>query len=560
MSRTRLLGVVSGLFVAGVGLAVAEGVASVIGGPSPVVAVGTWAIDSSPQGLTEWAIRNFRANDKKVLVTGVLCTVVVLGAVAGAIGVRAKRFALGLTAAVGAIGVLAVSTVRGVHDNPVVRVSPALAAFAVSTAGMWWLLNSLPTPVRTAAAASAPPPAPPAAGPLRSSGLLVRERVAPPAPAGESPRSTGPVRPAMVIPGGRRAPGMDRRDFVRGAVALGAVGTVGLTAWRWGGSNTDVGPAPSFALPGPASPAASVSGADFGIPGLSPYFTANSDFYRVDTSIVVPQVSASTWQLKITGMVDNPITIGYADLLRGRLIERDVTLTCVSNEVGGDLIGNARWLGVAVRDVLRSAGVRPGADAVKSTSIDGWTAGTPLSALTDPSRDAMFAIGMNGAALPAEHGYPVRMVVPGLYGFVSATKWVTHLEVTRFADFEAYWTKRGWSAQAPIKTESRLELPVRYGQIATGPTTIAGVAWAQHRGISKVEVQVDEDPWRTATLAPWSNPDTWRQWRLDWNAPKGTHNLAVRATDASGAVQVVQNTSPVPDGATGYDGGPISIR
>jgi DMSO/TMAO reductase YedYZ molybdopterin-dependent catalytic subunit len=536
MVRTRMLGVICGLLAAAVGLAVAEGLASIIGGPSPVVAVGTWAIDTSPQTTTEWAIRNFRANDKKVLVSGVLSTVVLLGALAGAVGVEAKRFALGLTAALGAVGVLAVATVRGVHDNPVVRVGPALAAAAVSTAGMWWLLTSLTRPVATPAAAGAPAAPPPAAEPLRASGLLVRERVAP------------------------FAPGLHRRDFVRGAVVLGAVGTVGLTAWRWGGTNPHPGPAPTFSLPRPASPAATVSGADFGIPGLTPYFTANSDFYRVDTSIVVPHVNAAKWQLRITGMVDNPITIGYADLLRGRLIERDVTLTCVSNEVGGDLIGNARWLGVAVRDVLRAAGVRPGADAVKSTSVDGWTAGTPLAALTDPNRDAMFAIGMNGAVLPAEHGYPVRMVVPGLYGYVSATKWVTHLEVTRFADFEAYWTKRGWSAQAPIKTESRLDLPVRYGQIAAGPTTIAGVAWAQHRGIRKVEVQVDDGPWRTATLAAWSNPDTWRQWRLDWDAPHGTHNLSVRATDGTGAVQVVQNATPVPDGATGYDGGPVSVR
>ncbi|HEY3603719.1 MAG TPA: molybdopterin-dependent oxidoreductase [Sporichthyaceae bacterium] len=546
MVRTRMLGVVCGLLAAAVGLAVAEGLASIIGGPSPVVAVGTWAIDSSPQGITEWAIRNFRANDKKVLVTGVLSTVVVLGALAGAIGVRAKRVGVGLTATVGAIGVLAVATVRGVHDNPVVRVSPALAALAVSTAGMWWLLTTMPKPVPAVAAVGAPPLEVPTE-PLRASGLLVRERVEAPAPAAD-----GPERPAVMIPGRRRAPGMDRRDFMRGAVALGAIGTVGVGAWRWDGSNTAVGAAAGTALPRPASPAATVANADFGIPGLSPYFTPTGDFYRVDTSIVIPQVNAATWKLKITGMVDNPITITYDDLLRGRLIERDVTLTCVSNEVGGDLIGNARWLGVPVRDVLRAAGIRPGADAIKSSSVDGWTAGTPLTALTDPNRDAMFAIGMNGAALPAEHGYPVRLVVPGLYGFVSATKWVTHLEVTRFADFEAYWTKRGWSAQAPIKTESRLELPVPYGEIKPGATTIAGVAWAQHRGIRKVEVQVDDQPWRTATLAPWSNPDTWRQWKIDWDAPKGTHNLSVRATDGTGAVQVVANASPVPDGATGY--------
>jgi DMSO/TMAO reductase YedYZ molybdopterin-dependent catalytic subunit len=547
MVRTRLLGVACGLLAAAAGLAVAEGVASIIGGPSPVVAVGTWAIDTSPQDLTEFAIRNFQANDKKVLVTGVLCTVALLGALAGAIGVQARRFGVALAAATGAIGVLAVATVRGVHDNPVVRVSPALAALVVSTAGLWWLLSSMPKPVSVAVSAGAPPPAPPAAEPPRAVGLLVRERVEAPAPVGD-----GPERPVVMIPGRRRAPGMDRRDFLRGAATLGAVGAVGLGAWRWDGATTDLGAPVGAVLPRPASPAATVTGADFRLPGLSPYFTPTGDFYRVDTSIVIPHVNAASWKLKITGMVDNPITISYQDLLRGRLIERDVTLTCVSNEVGGDLIGNARWLGVPIREVLRAAGVRPGADAIKSTSIDGWTAGTPLSALTDPNRDAMFAIGMNGAALPAEHGYPVRMVVPGLYGYVSATKWVTHLEVTRFSDFEAYWTKRGWAAQGPIKTEARLELPVPYSEIKPGATTIAGVAWAQHRGISKVEVQVDDEPWRTATLAPWNNVDTWRQWKIDWDARNGTHNLAVRATDGTGAVQVATNAPTVPDGATGY--------
>jgi hypothetical protein len=251
-------------------------------------------------------------------------------------------------------------------------------------------------------------------------------------------------------------------------------------------------------------------------------------------------------------MVENPLTISYADLIGHSLIERDVTLTCVSNEVGGDLIGNARWLGVPIRDLLKAARPKPGADAVRSQSVDGWTAGTPLSALTDPGRDAMLAIGMNGMPLSAQHGYPVRMVVPGLYGYVSATKWVTHLEVTRFDAFHAYWTDRGWSAQAPIKTESRIELPRSDADIKPGVTTIAGVAWAQHRGISKVEVQVDDQPWRTAALAPWAAADTWRQWRLNWDAPLGTHNLSVRATDGTGVVQTEQNAITVPDGATGY--------
>jgi DMSO/TMAO reductase YedYZ molybdopterin-dependent catalytic subunit len=312
-------------------------------------------------------------------------------------------------------------------------------------------------------------------------------------------------------------------------------------------------------LPKPAYAAPAVTGADFGLVGLTPYFTPNGDFYRVDTSLQVPQLDARTWELRIDGMVENPVTIRYADLLAGRLIERDVTLTCVSNEVGGDLVGNARWLGLPIRDLLAAARPKAGADAVRSHSVDGWTAGTPLSALTDPGRDAMLAIGMNGVPLPAEHGYPVRMVVPGLYGYVSATKWVTRLEVTRFDAFQAYWTRRGWAPQGPVKTESRIDLPRPYGEIRPGRTTIAGVAWAQHRGIAKVEVQVDDGAWQTATLAAWDNPDTWRQWRLDWTAPRGTHNLTVRATDGTGAVQTAQITQTIPDGATGYDTFPEQV-
>jgi DMSO/TMAO reductase YedYZ molybdopterin-dependent catalytic subunit len=305
-------------------------------------------------------------------------------------------------------------------------------------------------------------------------------------------------------------------------------------------------------LPTPYSPARTVAGADLGVPGLGLYFTPIADFYRVDTTIQIPQLDARTWELRIDGMVENPITIRYSDLLAGRLIERDVTLTCVSNEVGGDLIGNARWLGLPIRDLLAAARPKPGADAVRSHSVDGWTAGTPLSALTDPKRDSMLAIGMNGVPLPAPHGYPVRMVVPGLYGYVSATKWVTRLEVTRFDQFQAFWTSRGWAPQGPIKTQSRISVPRSYPDLRSGATTIAGVAWAQHRGIEKVEVQVDNGPWQNATLAAWDNPDTWRQWRLPWNAPRGSHDLTVRATDTTGAVQTATNHEVTPDGATGY--------
>ncbi len=527
-----------GALAAATGLAAAEGFAAVIGGPSPVIAVGTWAIDTCPAWLREFAIEHFGVNDKRVLVGGVLVTVLLLGALAGAIGVTYRRTAVGLTIAVGLIGVLAVDTVRGATDRMPVRLAPAVIALAVSTRGLLMLLDAL-RPVERPATPRVPVAA----------GALLTDR-----PDGPTPEAA-PVRemPAVMIPGRSLAlpGGIDRRGFVRAAGIVGAVGLTGTALWQFNGSNTNLTTDALATLPPPMSPGATVANADFNIRGLSPYFTPNDDFYRIDTALVVPRLNAAKWKLRIHGMVDRPITITYDDLFKAPLIERDVTLMCVSNEVGGYYNGNARWLGVRIADVLKAAGVRADADAVKSTSSDGWTCGTPLSALTDPRRDAMFAIGMNGMPLPYEHGFPVRMVVPGLYGFVSATKWITDLEVTRFDAFEAYWTQRGWSAQGPVKTQSRLE--VAQAADAGGATLLAGMAWAQHRGISKVEVLVDDKPY-VAELTRWANPDTWRQWRVtDWKAEPGKHRLAVRATDGTGAVQTAERADPVPDGASGYD-------
>jgi Sulfite oxidase and related enzymes len=306
-------------------------------------------------------------------------------------------------------------------------------------------------------------------------------------------------------------------------------------------------------LPAPSVPAKPLpAGADLGIKDLAHFITPNTDFYRVDTALIVPRVDPMTWTLKIHGMVDRPIEITFAELLRRPLIEADVTLTCVSNEVGGPYAGNARWLGARLADVLRAAGIRPGADMLLSTSTDGFTCGTPVEVVMD-GRDALLAVGMNGEALPVAHGFPVRQVVPGLYGYVSATKWVTDIKVTRFDADEAYWTPRGWSAKGPIKTQSRIDVPASMG-ISAGRTTIAGVAWAQHRGIDAVEVRVDDGEWRQARLAAVPGPDTWRQWVIDdWEATPGTHTIQVRATDATGYTQTPELAPPAPDGATGWD-------
>jgi DMSO/TMAO reductase YedYZ molybdopterin-dependent catalytic subunit len=294
------------------------------------------------------------------------------------------------------------------------------------------------------------------------------------------------------------------------------------------------------------------AGAELDIAGITPLFTPNADFYRVDTALTVPSIDPANWSLKISGMVEHDLTLSFQDLVDIGVDEYVITLTCVSNEVGGELVGNARWLGVPIRSVLAKAGPKPGADMVLSRSIDGYTASTPLSAVTDAGLDAIFAIGMNGEPLPFEHGFPVRMVVPGLYGYVSATKWLTELKVTTFEADQAYWTPRGYAAQAPIKMSSRIDTPRLDKQIDPGPAKIAGVAWAQAVGINKVEVSIDDGDWQQAMLSNAVNEDTWVQWYVDWEATSGSHYVAVRATDKQGTVQIQDRAPIAPDGSSGW--------
>lgn len=567
MARTRVLGVLGGLLAAAAGVTAAEGVSAAIGGSSPVVAVGTWTIDHAPYPLVHFAIETFGAADKPVLVAGILTTLVFLAAFAGWMGVRRPARALALTAALGVVGVLAAATVRGSTDSVGVRVAPGVVALLVSTGGLALMLRTLRRPDPEAASTSSVT----FAEDERELGSVTVESgeagVAAGVGAGRSAagisaidRPTGPgggglivpERPAVIIPGRRPGDeGYDRRGFLHAAGAVGTLGVAGAIAWRAFSIEPGFDSRLAVRAPRPDSAAKAVAGADFQLPNVTPYFTPTKDFYRVDTSIIVPRVDARKWRLRIHGMVENPIELSYADLMSRKLIERDITLACVSNEIGGDLVGNARWVGARIDEVLREARPLPVANAVKSTSVDGWTCGTPLSALTD-GRDSIFAMTMNGEPLTYDHGFPVRMVVPGLYGYVSATKWVKDIEVTRFDRFQAYWTQRGWSAQGPIKTQTRVDVPVPFKDTATGRTLIAGVAWAQGRGISKVEIQVDDEPWRVAELARWNNADTWRQWRLEVDLKKGTHNIAARAYDGAGVLQTDKNAPSLPDGVTGY--------
>ncbi len=342
-----------------------------------------------------------------------------------------------------------------------------------------------------------------------------------------------------------------RRAFLlrTGLVAAGAL-AVGAGGWAFGRRRRRLEEARAL-LRLPVKPGVVPPGADVGLEGVAPWRTPNADFYRIDTALSVPSLTPEEWRLRIHGMVDREITVTYEDLVSAELQSAWVTLCCVSNVVGGDLIGNAYWSGIPVRTLLQRAGVQEGADAVKQTSADGWTCGTPLEALTD-DRSALLAVAMNGKPLPVEHGFPVRMVVPGLYGYVSATKWVVDLEVTRFADFSAYWTGRGWAERGPIKTQSRIDVPRDGATQGVGPARFGGVAWAQHTGIAAVEVQLDGGPWLPAVLGEGYADDTWVQWSVAATLTEGDHVLVVRATDKSGRTQTGVRTDVAPDGATGW--------
>ncbi|MEU8142832.1 molybdopterin-dependent oxidoreductase [Nonomuraea sp. NPDC048901] len=565
-------GALAGVVAGAVALGVAQLVAGVLKPAAfPVVAVGNVVVDNTPAWLKEFAISNFGSNDKTVLIAGVL---VVLAVVAAVIGVLARhRVAYGLVGlgVFGVVGIAAVVTRPGAGALDVV---PTVVGVGVGAWGLTWLLARGVRESYEGAGAAVPGSS--ASGASGASGVRAAARSASGATAAsgvkapassasdvESGSGGSPTdfsgapgdeaeRPAVMRTGAEPY-SFDRRRLL-GGVAGGVVvaGAATLAGRVLGGRQTAETARVAVALPRPRVAAKPLpQGTDFGIRGLSPFVTKNQDFYRVDTALIVPHVDPRQWTLRIHGMVDRPVEITYADLLKRPLTESYVTLTCVSNEVGGEYIGNARWLGARMADVLRDAGLQSGADMLLSTSDDGFTAGTPVDVVMD-GRDALFAIAMNGEALPVEHGFPVRQVVPGLYGYVSATKWVVDVKVTRFDRDEAYWTPRGWSAKGPIKTESRIDLPKPGASVTAGRTTIAGVAWAQHTGIDAVEVRVDRSEWRQAKLAQVPGPDTWRQWSLDWDLTAGKHTIEVRATDAAGRTQTEQQAPPAPDGASGW--------
>ncbi len=504
----RPFAALAGLLSGAVTIATAELAAAFVSPTSaPLIAVGGAFVDLTPPWLKDFAIRTFGTQDKLVLTIAIVLVVALLSAAAGVLA--AWRWAAGAALAI-ILGLVAATAAATRPAAGPLDVAPTLLGTVVGLLVLRFLLRRAP----------------------------VRQ------PADDR-RATSAQQVA-------RAP--NRREFLTNAtlVALGAGLTWAAARTVSTASRTVASARAALSLPAPVRPAAPLpAGASVKISGLTPFITDNDDFYRVDTALALPQVDAAGWRLKVHGLVDREVELTFDDLLAADLVETYLTLTCVSNEVGGNLAGNAKWLGYPIARVLRQAGPHPDADMVLSTSADGFTASTPLDVLLD-GRDALLAIGMNGQPLPVAHGYPVRMVVAGLYGYVSATKWVVDLEVTRFADRTAYWTDRGWAPRGPVKTASRIDVPGRFETVQAGPVTIAGVAWAQHRGIEAVEIKVDDDSWQRARLAQVPGPDTWRQWWFPWAATPGEHRLTVRAIDGTGQVQTGREAPLAPDGATGW--------
>jgi DMSO/TMAO reductase YedYZ molybdopterin-dependent catalytic subunit len=361
--------------------------------------------------------------------------------------------------------------------------------------------------------------------------------------------SAEPARPGAASGGG-----LDRRRFMLTAAAAAAVAASGAAVGRFLRQARSVEASRervALIVAGEAPPdvPAGVESLD-AIDGIAPLITPNDDFYRIDTTILPPQVDPGDWTLRVTGMVDRPFELTLDELLELDRMEEFVTLSCVSNEVGGHLVGNAHWSGVPLAELLGRAGVADGATQIVGRSVDGWTAGFPTEIALD-GRPAMVAVAMNGEPLPVEHGFPARLVVPGLYGYVSATKWLSEIELTTWDGFDGYWVPRGWSKEGPIKTQSRIDVPNDRSTVDAGRVAVAGVAWAPTRSIEAVEVRVDDEDWRPARLSGVLSENTWVQWVFEWDASPGSHELRVRATDGTGEVQTAERTPPAPSGATG---------
>jgi DMSO/TMAO reductase YedYZ molybdopterin-dependent catalytic subunit len=605
------LGIATALLALGIAQLVAAAINSQVGGP--VDAVGEVFIDHTPPWLKNFAIREFGSNDKTVLVWGIRAVLIIFAVIIGILALRKLwQGMLGLA-------IFIIVGIAASESQPTSRVSDVLPALAGGLLGALFLRHvaRLANPVAAGGSASRPAGQPawqplpprrplgPAPGPDGPDGPTGRAEAegAPAAgtpaagtPAAGTPAegalSQGPVgpyipqadltgaddagsaggaRPGTPAPwtGGRlpqpqpRAAvqpyatvSPDRRKFLLQSSAAAVGGLLVYGAGSWLANTRAVSDVQrSLRFPRASVPAPRLlPGSNLNIPGLSSFITPNSSFYRVDTAIVLPEILPANWQLRVHGMVQREITLTFDELIRRPLIEDYITLCCVSNPVGGPYIGNAKWLGASLRSLLREAGIKAGANQLLATSSNGFTSGSPVDVAMD-GRDSLLAVAMNDQALPIEHGFPVRQVIPGLYGYVSACKWIVDIEVTTYAANQAYWVPRGWSPIAPIKTESRIDVPAYGASIQAGTrTAIAGEAWAQHKGIEAVEVRIGNGPWEQAQLAAVPDLDTWRQWVYYWDAavPPGNYLIEARATDKTGYTQTSLQEPPEPNGASGY--------
>lgn len=487
--NARLTWAALGALSAAAGLAAAHLVAALRDvATSPVLAVGSAVIDRTPTPAKEWAIRTFGSADKLILVGSVLLAVVALAAAAGLLARRRLPYGAATLAALAGLAGAAVL------DRPTASAAdlvPTAVAVVVAVLTLVGLARAHPTE----------------AAPGRRGFLL----------------ATGAVTAFVLASGG---------------------GGWLVSRLRLRGEDVT--------LPAPLDPAPPFPrGLDDQVPGITPFRTSAADFYRVDTRLDTPVVSTDGWTLTIDGDVDRKVVLTFDDLLAMPLVERDITLTCVSNSVGGPYVGGARWLGVRLTDVLDLAGVGGAADQILSTDFDGMTISTPLALATD-GRDALVCVGMNGGPLPREHGFPVRLVVPGLYGFISATKWLTRLTLTTYAERGAYWTERGWATDAPIKASARIDTPRALTKVAAGDVVIGGIAWAQaDGGVRGVQVRIDGGPWEDARLGPTAGSPYWRQWFHRWSAAPGSHSIAARTLTSDGTVQTAARAEPFPAGSSG---------
>ena len=514
---SRWQAAIAGTLAAGTALAVTE-LATAPGnrGPSLISAVGSRFIDRFGGSLKDFAVSVFGTNDKPALIAGIVVTCLILGAALGIASRERRIVGMAGISAIAAFGLWA-----GLVDPLASPPRMVLGALFGAIAGILALVGLLRVAER----------------PTASTVDVTRRRI-------EDPRVKMASRRAFL--------GMAGVTAAFAVTASGVARSLRSTATAARERVALLLPAAKRVVNPPATQ-------PFTVDGLTPYITSNDDFYRIDTALTVPQIDPSGWTLKITGMVDNPLSITFDELIAMDMVEEPITMQCVSNEVGGDLIGTAMWRGVPLIDLLSRAGVHPDATQIVGRSVDGFTAGFPTEKVLD-GRSALVVVGMNGEPLPASHGFPARLVIAGLYGYVSATKWLRELQLTRLEDFDGYWISRGWAKDGPIKTQSRIDVPRSGGTVVAGAVTIAGVAWAPTRGIALVEVRLDGGEWVEARLGEAASDNTWVQWMSPWEATPGDHVISVRATDSTGAVQTDKRSAPDPDGATGHHQRRVSVR